>query len=60
MKCKISPQKNDKKYITLHITLITNWNKRNKNKNIRTKQTALLSAKAGIHHTAIPMERKQG
>ena len=33
---------------------------KNENKNITTKQMALLSTKAGIHHTAIPVETKQG
>ena len=33
---------------------------KNENKNITTKQMTLLSTKAGIHHTAIPVETKQG
>ena len=30
------------------------------NRNIITKQTVLLSSKAVLHHTAIPLETKQG
>ena len=53
--------KNYKMFITMHITLITNWIfLKNENKNITTKQMALLSTKARIHYTAIPMETKQG
>ena len=59
----MSPEKNLKVKHTLYITsqCILNYLhikilKKNENKNITTKQTAL----AGIHHTTIPMETKQG
>ena len=59
----MSPKKNLKDKHTLYITLQCMLNylhikilKKNENKNITTKQTAL----AGIHYTAIPMEAKQG
>ena len=63
LKRKMSPEKNLKDKHTLYITLqcILNYLhikilKKNENKNITTKRTAL----AGIHHTAILMETKQG
>ena len=59
----MSPEKNLKDKHTLYITsqCILNYLHikiliKNENKNITTKQTEL----AGIHHTAIPMETKQG
>ena len=34
--------------------------KKDENKNVTTKDTALLPAEAGIHHTSIALETKQG
>ena len=43
-------------YITVHLTLITIL--KNENRNMTTKQIALLTGKAGIHHEAILLENE--
>ena len=60
IKCRTTLKKlQDVHYNAYYINYKLNFLK-NENKNITTKQMALLSTKAGIHHTAIPMETKQG
>ena len=62
MKRKKTPQKNYDVYIhcMLHYSAsYTNYNfKKNENRNMTTKQIALLSGKAGIHHAAILLENE--
>ena len=61
IKCRTSALKKlqDVHYNAYYINYKLNFLK-NENKTITTKQMALLSTKARIHYTAIPMETKQG